>query len=383
MADLSDAAKGLIDTVAAILFSGTYLPGAEGTSILTWQAPVNGTVAACSTIQLYRGWPGTNDLQGDLVAGKAHVSVFPEGGSTQNTTRYQLAWRQAGVTASTLIATLSGVTITFSGTCSATQVVGILIRTGASAGSYAYRCTVTDTPATVAAAFAAAIPSASSSGAALTVVGDTISVNSACDQSATKEVRRQKQGFRISCWTPTPQARDLIAAAIDTALADMPWITLADGSAGRLIYRTTYPDDLPSKDRVWRRDLCYTLEYATLLSEAQPVLMFPVGSISRSAPVALTSAELAGLPTSPVGLANGTLWDDGGALAMVGANTTDLPTVPVVPSWCIWSNGGLLMTVPTVGNVLRGPPVSGVWAGQSMTLPSGIDTSNGGIIPAS
>lgn len=111
--------------------------------------------------------------------------------------------------------------------------------------------------------------------------------------------------------------------------------------------------------------------------------MFPVGSISRSAPVALTSAELAGLPTSPVGLANGTLWDDGGALAMVGANTTDLPTVPVVPSWCIWSNGGLLMTVPTVGNVLRGPPVSGVWAGQSMTLPSGIDTSNGGIIPAS
>ncbi len=280
MADLSDVSKGLVSAIAGILFPGAYDPGSDETSVLAWQAPVRGTMTDCRTIRLYWGFPSANDITGELVAGKVHVSVSAEAGTTKLTTRFEQRWRRGPPRIPTLAAGLVGEVVTFTGEASATQVVGILVNHGPSAGSYAYRCTPADTPQSVAATLAAAIAGASASGAALTLAGEDILARVVCDQAATMEVRRQQQGFRIACWAPTPQARETVAGAVDAGLAGTPWLTLADGSLGRLIYRATETDDLPGKDRLWRRDLSYTIEYPTLLSKMQPVMLFPGATLN-------------------------------------------------------------------------------------------------------
>lgn len=288
MADLSDATKGLASTIAGIVFPSAYLFGEGAASLLSWPLDDAATTTG-NIIDLYPGWPAVDALTGDLVAGHAHVSVFAEPGKTRDTTRYQLEWRPGAASLPTLTANLAGETITFAGTASASQAVGVLVESGLSAGSYAYRCSATDTPATVASTFAAAMHGATVVGAVLSVSGNAIAVRVVCDQTATMEVRRQEQEFRVSCWAPNPTARDIIAGGIDAALANLPWITLADGSAGRLIYRATETDDKVSEDRLWRRDLCYTIEYATLLSQMQPVMLFPGTTINGNGCVMLPS----------------------------------------------------------------------------------------------
>lgn len=318
MADLNDVSKGLVCALAGVLFEGAYAPGADGTSVLTWQAPVNGTMTECHTIRLYSGQPSANDLTGELVAGKAHVSVFPETGATKLTTRFERRWRRGPAAVPALTVSLAGAVVTFAGVASATQVVGLLVSHGLSAGSYAYRCTASDTPASIAATLAASIAGASASGAALTVAGDGILARVVCDQAASMEIRRQEQGFRVSCWAPTPQAREIIAGAIDAALADTPWLALADGSLGRLVYRTTETNDLPGKDRLWRRDLCYTIEYPTLLSETQPVMLFPGATLNGRGAVMVPAAGnvLAGPAPIP-----GLIVSDGTLVATVPLNS--------------------------------------------------------------
>jgi hypothetical protein len=289
MADLSDATSGLASAVASVLFSSPYSFGASVASVLTWPLD-DAAISTGAIIDLYPGWPAAEALTADLVAGHAHVSVFAEKDQTRDATRYQPQWRASPAVAPTLTAVLSGDVITFGGTASPRQVVGLLVDHGVSAGSYAYRCLATDTPASLAATLAAAIKGASGSENSLTVTGDSISVSIVCDQGATMELRRQIQGFRVSCWAPNPAARDIIAGAIDAALADMPWITLADGSAGRLLYRSTDYDDRISADRVWQRDLCYTIEYATQARQLQPVMLFPGTTINGSGTVMVPSS---------------------------------------------------------------------------------------------
>ena len=77
-----------------------------------------------------------------------------------------------------------------------------------------------------------------------------------------QEVRRQEQGFRITCWCPTPATRDAAATAIDQALSGQHFLALADGTSGRLIYAGTTVFDQSQNARLYRRDLNYNVEYA-------------------------------------------------------------------------------------------------------------------------
>lgn len=64
MADVTDAAQGIVGVIAAAVYP-------------------NGIAAASignCPIKIYQGWPDPDTLQGDLAAGAVHISVFPRPG---------------------------------------------------------------------------------------------------------------------------------------------------------------------------------------------------------------------------------------------------------------------------------------------------------------
>jgi hypothetical protein len=164
------------------------------------------------------------------------------------------------------------------------QVVGVRLGGPAQIVAYAYRVLSTDTPTTVAAALAAQIPGASASGNVLTCPSALISARVVADQAVWLETRRQLRYVRVDCWCPSPIARDAVASLVDGALAQIRWIPLADGSSGRLLFGGDGVDDKPSKDRLWRRWMRYSVEYATTLLETQPECLFVDLQIANASP---------------------------------------------------------------------------------------------------
>ena len=281
MADISDVENTLVGVVATAIFPGqTYLPGAYATSASGIEA------------KIYRGWPESANLDVDLGNGYSHVSIFAEQGVSRLTTRYPLEWRISTLNVPTVTATVSGQTVTLGGTAGVNQVIGISWGVGSLHTGAAYALLATDTLASVAAGLAAAITGATSSGPVVTLPSTCIAPAAyvVSDQLATMEIRRQTQRFRISCWCPTPAIRDTIASSIDNALAGLidaygnltEFIQLSDAaqSSARIQYATTYVDDKPDKDGVWRRDLCYVVEYATHLTNLQPEAIFTAMSVT-------------------------------------------------------------------------------------------------------
>ena len=94
------------------------------------------------------------------------------------------------------------------------------------------------------------------------------------DAQVRQEVRRQEQGFRITCWCPNPATRDAAAGAIDQSLSGQRFISLPDGTSGRLTYAGNTVFDQSQNARLYRRDLTYNVEYATVISRTQPSMLF-------------------------------------------------------------------------------------------------------------
>jgi hypothetical protein len=233
---------------------------------------------------VFRGWPVANQLDADLAAGKVNVSVFPLPNMVRLTTRYFPQWQELAPTPQTLTFTVSGRTVTFAGTADVGQVAGILVKNGNASAAYPYRIVAGDTPASVAAALGTAIPGATISGASVTLPQPhDFVVRVAVDRAEWMETRRQTVGIWIICWCPNAMVRDQVASAIDAGIANMmdEWgrltffMPLADGSAACVKFSGTHTDDAPQQANLWRRDLRYTVEYATSLVELHPTVMFP------------------------------------------------------------------------------------------------------------
>ena len=310
MADLSDIENALVAQLAAVLFpAGGYLPGSYAAS-----------AAGGLMVKLYRGWPEAANIDGDMATGKAHVSVYPEPGSARNTTRRRAEWFIPNTSTPTLTATVaaSAPQVTFGGTGGAGQVVGIGYGGSAAPQQFAYRLTASDTPATVAAAIAAMIPGASATGAVLTIspAGATaISATVVADSTALRNVRQQVQRFRVSCWAPNALARDVLAGLADTAFAGMTaengevteFITLPSGETARVMYANTAPNDVPGKSRVWRRDVCFAVEYETTVAQAQPGMLFGTPNITANA--AALPARAVAILAAPAPTVGAIRWD--------------------------------------------------------------------------
>ena len=270
MADSSDCANALVAAAAAALYpGGTAQPSVTASS---WR--------------IFRGWPDPQALDADLAAGTGHFSVYATGLS-RNTTRYtgdaEFVSTTIAATALTAVAgtgTGGTATVTFGGSVAGGELVGVAVAYGGQTVGYGYLALSSDTPATIAAQYAASIPLASAS-------GDVLSISGAGGVSATVlgaagtlvQTRRQEQEFWLICWAPDPALRDGAAAAADAVLAQTRWLALADGTVGRLLYRGTHEQDFPT-DGLWRRDLRYTVEYPTTLLQQQPQMLFGVGVLA-------------------------------------------------------------------------------------------------------
>ncbi|HEX3399903.1 MAG TPA: hypothetical protein VHT74_06225 [Acetobacteraceae bacterium] len=257
MADQSDVEEALVSVVSATLYpSGTSEPSVPGPDC-----------------RIYRGWPNSAALDADLAAGKINVTVFPGSGMGRTTTRFM--GQSVGSPAQpTLTYVVVGTSVTFGGSAGVGQIAGIL----ADGFSYVYRTQPGDTPDLVAASLAAMARShfiVLLSHDTLTVAGvGKLSARVVADASVRQEIRRQEQSFRITCWCPTPATRDATAAAIDQALSGIHFVALADETSARLVYIGTTVFDQSQNARLYRRDLNYSAEYATILTSSLPAMLF-------------------------------------------------------------------------------------------------------------
>lgn len=247
MADLIDVQNMLVSIAAAALY-----PNGTGQASL----------ANCP-IRVYAGWPISQTLDEDLHNGICHVSVFPRA-AERNTTRYPANWVQQMAAAPTLTLTVNGRVVTVGGTVSTPQNVMLLVNRQ----YVVYAVQTNDTLTTIAAALAAQVPGATSSGAAITLPTTALLTAARVGATATvsQELRRQEKQFQLTTWAKTPELRDLIARSVDLALAQIVFLSLPDGYSGRLQYVSTFVDDKTQKSDLYRRDLVVSVEYPTTLT---------------------------------------------------------------------------------------------------------------------
>ena len=263
MADLSDVENALVAAIA----SAVYPTGTGGASTIG---------APC---RIYRGWPVARALDADLAAGTVNITVFSRPGITRNTTRHFTDWHDIANPTPTITVATAGQVVTFGGTAGTGNLCGIR----SNGVGYAYAAAATDTPTAVATALAALVPGAVASGATVTVaaglhlLGRVVSIG-----TAMRETRRQVQGFLVSCWCPNYALRDTAAGVVDSYLAPIEFLPLADGTGGRLKYQSTFINDAPTKDNLWRRDLVYSVEYPTTQTTTAPELLWGGGTVTAS-----------------------------------------------------------------------------------------------------
>lgn len=223
--------------------------------------------------RVYRGWPISVALDADLAIGTINVTVFPSARVGRSTTRYATRWSGTQV-ASVLYATVVGTAVTITGVATTGQVAGIL----ADGLSYAYRIRSGDTPELVAANLASLMRAAwvvNQSGATVVVAGAAkIQARVVADAWMQQEVRRQERDFHVTCWCATPAMRDATSIAIDEFLSTTSFISLGDGTTGRLTYAGTTLFDQSENARLYRRDLIYCVEYATVSTVFKPTMIF-------------------------------------------------------------------------------------------------------------
>jgi hypothetical protein len=257
LADLSDVEAALVDAITTVVYPG----GLDAPSI------------TAKPVRIYRGWPLIGPLANDLAGGVANVSVFSVANTARNTTR----WTPHPVAAPgvpTLSVSVTANSASFSGAGGPGQLAGLLVANRA----FVYRGALGDTPALVAAMLAERVRAVRScwlSGATVTIPGiGSIIARVVADGTSLMEWARQRQGFRVSAWCPDPATRDALCSAIGSALSSVAFLTLADGTAGRIRYRSTASFDDDQDAQQYRRDLVYEVEYGTTVISDAPSLLF-------------------------------------------------------------------------------------------------------------
>jgi len=259
MADLSDVEQALVNTITGLVYpSGPSAPSA-----------VLNDTGAPMPVRIYRGWPVASALDADLAAGVMNVSVFSRPNTERNTTRFPPDYQVVSIETATVAATVNAagqVVITGAGSATVTQWVTVLAGTRI---AVAYAVLAADTPASIAAALAGLLTAAGQPAtAALGVVSLTgsaayLAAMAGVTASQAAEWRRQEPQIQISFWCPTPASRDNAVKLVDPVLAKTTFLTLPDDFQARLRYHNTVTMDGAEKVVLYRRDLIYTVEYAT------------------------------------------------------------------------------------------------------------------------
>lgn len=264
MADLSDITTYIENAATAAVYpNGTLQPS-----------------VAAMDVRIFEGWPLPDQLDLDM-AGKtlvgippvptarangplSNVSIFPMQGATA--TPYQILDNTIIISEPTfgisIISIINGV-ITASGSPNLGEYLTVIADK-----TYAYSHTGASTTAILAALaadFSANYPGVDSTPTTLTVPGTfSFIIRQGGIGQLGKVTHRQKQSIMISVWSPNHRARTTLAAAIDNLLKQRNVITLSDTSQAVITYNRTNVIDDHQVATIYRRDLIYDVEYATL-----------------------------------------------------------------------------------------------------------------------
>lgn len=262
MADVSDVEEAIADACAAALqMTSAGLSAPLGLSC-----------------RVTREWPNDFELQQDLDARTINITVTSLPGMSRETTRYPEQWKPLSLPVVTISGAVTGNTVTLSSSATPIPVQLVGIRLGGITGTpCVYQTTADDTPASIAAALAALVPGASSSGSMLTAPTEPL-FRVAGFAPMFRELRRQRQSFKAAVWAPDGASRDAACSLVDQALAGIHFLTLSDRTAGRLQYEGSYVMDASEKDGLWRRDLRYSVEYATTQTMSAPAMLWGVSA---------------------------------------------------------------------------------------------------------
>ena len=91
--------------------------------------------------------------------------------------------------------------------------------------------------------------------------------------NAILEIRRQTRTYQITIWASCFDQRDPVASAIDSALSLVTRIDLPDGTQGILSYVNSTQDDDQQRMGIYRRDLFYSVNYATTATVAEKAIL--------------------------------------------------------------------------------------------------------------
>lgn len=262
MADLSDVTAYIAQAASAAVYpNGTAAPS-----------------VAAMDCRVYEGWPLADQLDLDLagntkdVAGNvgkraggpvANISIFPMPGT--GVAVYQILDETYTVTPVTfgLSVSVSGNVITVSGQPHSGEYLTLVCDR---ANVFSLSATTTQGLLNSLAVAAQAIyPTANATATTLTVPFKFhMDVRQGGVATLGKVTHRQRQCIMVTVWAPNRVVRNQLAAAIDVALKINNKITLPDTSQAILTYSRTLVNDQNQSDNVYRRDLMYDVEYATL-----------------------------------------------------------------------------------------------------------------------
>lgn len=264
MADLSDVSNMLVAQIAAYLYpSGTGTPA----------SPVVGF-----PVRIYAGWPQPETLASDLAAGTGHISVYPT-----DTEKPLLAtvrdWQIQSLPAPTITASVAGQVVTLGGTVSAGQNVAMLVNDKAYVVSAQTGNTLASLATALAVLISADTPATANAGAVTVPAANSLNARVGTTGTMIRQLRRQQKTFQITAWANCDGPRNQLGQAIDQAIEPLSRAALPDGSIAVLHYRRSRQDDGMQKQRIYRRDVFYAVDYATTQTTSATSVVASQGAV--------------------------------------------------------------------------------------------------------
>ena len=269
MIDLSDIENAIVAKISQALTgvaSSTTAPAAAPNVL-----GIKDAAGQTTSVRAMRGFPISAAVDADMKAGHILITVGPEQGMTRILPLLKSPASVVRTVPVTVTATVDAPVVTFSGTATAGQLVGV----GVGGTGYAIRCQGGENANQIATAIAMQINGAQVSQNQIYVPGDAPLVAMAVgDTIMREEVGRQVQAFRITVYAPTPALRDAIGRYLGQTLLQVRSFELDHGVTNRPKYLNVWTDDQPAKVNVFKRVERWEVEYPTNSEEVVSGVLF-------------------------------------------------------------------------------------------------------------
>lgn len=247
MADIDD-----VTSQFAAMASSACFPNGENAASVT---------GGKSDIFVAQGWPKQAELPRQIAAGVTNISVISIAGGKSDCFQtldkaYVIRPAVHGMSASTVLSGLTAI-VTIAGAPGQGEFLTIVAAGEAYSRGGA-------TVAEILAALNADIAGSSISGSSITVPTNRVTVHVGASATMGIVTHRQRAMINITVWAPSPQARSNISAAIDVALKASNRIVMPDTTQATYSFSHLHQTDVDETKSIYRRDLVFAVEYATL-----------------------------------------------------------------------------------------------------------------------